>query len=1758
MLLAFLFIFFSIATQAQISVTATLGTPGPTAYTSLNAAITAINAGTHMGVINISVTANCTETALATLNESGSGASSYTSITIKPAAATNPVITGNFATGVLFILGSNVTIDGSNTAGGTTQNLTIRNTNTASDYVIRIGSPSAALGATGNTIKNCILTNGSATGTGSVILAGSGTTVYAQAEAPNSNTTIANNTLSGAQIGVDDIGATALDNNVTITGNTITNVTFIGIQLFYASNLDISSNNISGISINAGAGVQGILLSWVITNANIYKNKISDITCTYYLSTPGAEGIYMDLDVASSNVNVYNNFIADVKAASASAIGDNGIGIYIDGGAGFNIYDNSVSQGTAANPTVVGTATLAGALTAAVAVDPYAAGAISTGSIKLIDNIMVNTETVSTRYSLYCTGANTLFNTIDYNDYYSTPNLGNIGGVNRTSIAQMQAGFGGNVNSITVNPTFISATDLHLQNIPANYPLIAGTPTLTPAVLTDIDGTTRSTSVTTIGAHELNSNNITYTALGNTCSTGDITLSGVSITSALGVPTTGATMPRIYFRKNAGTWFSAAGTLTSGTATSGTWSFTIPAATMGGFTGGDVVSYYVIAQNVSGTVFANPSAGLVATNVNTVTTPPATPNTYNVNAVVLAGLTTSQSVCYNASSAQTVSYAYTGTAGTPNQYTLTWSPAGPANVSSFATFPASPITVTVPAATAANTYTGSLTVQNSTTGCSTTASLALTVNPMPAAITGTTITCIAQTTTLACTPASGTWSSSAPGTASVGISNGVVTGAAVGTATITYTAPGGCTATTVVTVHTPPSAISGPATICGTGTAALGNTTPGGVWAAVPTTVATVSPTGTLTSVTTTGGISSVSYSITGCPTATTSVTVYPLAPVVGPAGVCVGYTVTETDATPGGSWVSSNPSIASVGTSSGVVTGLAIGTATISYVLSSGCAATQVVSVNVIGPITGSLNVCVGLTTTLNNIAGGGTWSIAPTAVAAVNTTSGVVTGVAAGVATVTYTLSSGCTVTNTLIVYGLPNAITGPTQVCQGQTITVGDSSPGGIWSSSTPSIAAISSGGVISGGGVAGTAVISYTLPTTCYSTRVVTVNPLPADISGSNYVCLGSATVLTDASTPGTWSSSSPSIAPVGPTTGNVIGNTAGLATITYTLPTGCYKLFLMHVSTPPSAAPAGGAALCEASSTVLTNAVPGGTWSSASPFIASVGTAGIVTGVVTGLTTISYTIPGCTPALYTVSVNPIPAPITGVSSVCVAHTTTLADASGGGVWSVSGASASISPIGVVTGLAYGATSVVSYTFPATGCRRTVNIMVDSLPSPIVGTDSVCKGSSVTLTDPSPFGIWSSSDGTIASAIAATGEVIGVLSGNVHISYTLISGCYVETPFKVIEPLVASVTLTDTPVANPLCEGTPITLTAHAVNGGVAPIFIWQRFGADIHTDTGINTYTFLPEHGDFMRVYMVAQGICAAPVPATDSLVMTVYPHAAPIVSIHTDFNPLASTPPNSCASVTGIFETASITGDTITLHWNAATGTTGYEWVAGKSPNIMPSSGNYTNTTSVIVTTTGYPDGMQRYYLVRNKCSTGNSDWASDPLLIPYWGQMVTFTSDVTYGGTGAQYQWLKNGAPIPGATNHTYAQPMYYNDTFSLQVTSDAPCNTATIGASNRIIVMASQLAVPAAGALHELSLYPNPNKGIFTVSGNVNADVKEVTLEVNDILGREVYRGATQVHNGSLHGQVQLSKELPNGSYMLRAHAGAETQVFYFVIGD
>ncbi len=91
------------------------------------------------------------------------------------------------------------------------------------------------------------------------------------------------------------------------------------------------------------------------------------------------------------------------------------------------------------------------------------------------------------------------------------------------------------------------------------------------------------------------------------------------------------------------------------------------------------------------------------------------------------------SVCAGATS---TSLPYTGAVNSPNQYSIVWSAAaitaGFGNVTN-ATLPSSPVGITVPGTAAPATYTGTLTVRNSTTSCVSAAyNISVIINPNPA------------------------------------------------------------------------------------------------------------------------------------------------------------------------------------------------------------------------------------------------------------------------------------------------------------------------------------------------------------------------------------------------------------------------------------------------------------------------------------------------------------------------------------------------------------------------------------------------------------------------------------------------------------------------------------------------------------------------------------------------------------------------------------------------------------------------------------------------------------------------------------------------------------------------------------------------------------------------------------------------------------------------------------------------------------------
>ena len=185
-----------------------------------------------------------------------------------------------------------------------------------------------------------------------------------------------------------------------------------------------------------------------------------------------------------------------------------------------------------------------------------------------------------------------------------------------------------------------------------------------------------------------------------------------------------------------------------------------------------------------------------------------------INPLPTVTLGTNPSVCKGITSAN---LSYSATTGSPNQYGIVYD--GTAHTAGFAdvnnaTLPASPIVLTVPAGAAAGTYNGTLTVKNTTTGCvSTGYSITVTVNALPT-IAGSSTVCPGKTTQWTATPSGGSWQSNNIAVVTVD-NNGLVTGVASGTTSITYTDNNGCSKSMpiqvgdLVTITQPPVNKSG-------------------------------------------------------------------------------------------------------------------------------------------------------------------------------------------------------------------------------------------------------------------------------------------------------------------------------------------------------------------------------------------------------------------------------------------------------------------------------------------------------------------------------------------------------------------------------------------------------------------------------------------------------------------------------------------------------------------------------------------------------------------------------------------------------------------------------------------------------------------------------------------------------------------------------------------------------------------------------------
>ncbi|MES2702562.1 MAG: zinc-dependent metalloprotease family protein [Bacteroidota bacterium] len=672
---------------------------------------------------------------------------------------------------------------------------------------------------------------------------------------------------------------------------------------------------------------------------------------------------------------------------------------------------------------------------------------------------------------------------------------------------------------------------------------------------------------------------------------------------------------------------------------------------------------------------------------------------------------------------------------------------------------------------------------------------------------------------------------------------------------------------------------------------------------------------------------------------------------------------------------------------------------------------------------------------------------------------------------------------------------------------------------------------------------------------------TVNPgsVTAPITGTFTVCAGATTTLADATTGGTWSSSTPAVATIN-AAGVVTGVSGGTTTISYAATSGTVTAIVTVNTTPAPGSITGTASICMGQTSTLANTTTGGTWSSTNLTVATINSSGVVSGLTAGTSTISYVVTnGCgtggATRVVTVSAPTVVAPITGTLSRCVGQTTTLSDITAGGTWSSSNtAIATITAGGVVSGVSAG-TSIISYSVTnAGGCvsSATATATINALPSGTVipsGTVTICTGGMATLTASSGTGYtyqWQIGGSPISGATNAT--YAATAAGNYNVVVTSAAGCVTTSATVTVNistgfTVVPSVNITSS-AGTVLCGSTSlVTFTANPVNGGSAPAYQWSVNG--VVSGTGV-TYSYIPANGDIVAVQMTSNAPCASPTIVNSSVTMTVNTPAIPTVTVVPS--------PNDTVC----------TGDPVTYNASITFG--------GTSPTFLWTENGVNVATGSSYTTTSPTDGdVIVCYLTSNHACVATTTATSAPFTIRVMAPVantVTVTASTTSFAAGTMvtlvaiapsagtYQWYINGSPVAGATSAVFStNSLNDGDVVNCAVTAGYVCALPRVVISGGISMHVS-LGISET-ILSSFNIVPNPNNGTFAITGElcITADDK-VNLTITNMLGQVIYTDAVTARNGNVNARVSLDASVANGMYLVKVTSGDEHVVFHMLL--
>ncbi len=391
-----------------------------------------------------------------------------------------------------------------------------------------------------------------------------------------------------------------------------------------------------------------------------------------------------------------------------------------------------------------------------------------------------------------------------------------------------------------------------------------------------------------------------------------------------------------------------------------------------------------------------------------------------------------------------------------------------------------------------------------------------------------------------------------------------------------------------------------------------------------------------------------------------------------------------------------------------------------------------------------------------------------------------------------------------------------------------------------------------------------------------------------------------------------------------------------------------------------------------------------------------------------------------------SVTPSPSGIGGANSVCIGSSISLSNFIAGGTWSSSGY-ATVAGVGTASALVTGVTAGTAVITYATGvsCYRTYNVTVKPLPTPILGSLSVCGIAAVTFLSDATAGIsWAVAPATVAT-VSPSGRVYGVSAGTAIVTYNAATGC----------TTTAMVTVNTAATVAAITGPTNVSHLATISLFDITPGGVWSSSNSALASVDAAGVVTGVGTSGTATISYALAYGSGCIAV-------------ATKPITVHTPAPPAHST------------------------------------------------------TTTV--------------------------------------GAILSLADEITAG------EWSSSDNTIASVDDY---------GTISALAEGSVLITHTTTGHDGTVLTSTTRLQVNALP--FEVRMVPNPNTGSFTITGTVGSTANQaITIEITDMLGQVVYRKDANASGGNIDEQILLNNNLSNGIYLLNVKNVLDNKVLHFVI--